>query len=99
MDTRDIQKLGLLARIAMDDNEATELNLNSVLDYIKAIENAPTKSENVSYKEETLKTQLHNVVRDDIVISTPQETIDLIKQNFPQRKGDYLEVNKILQND
>lgn len=99
MDTRDIQKLGLLARIAMDDTEANELNLNAVLDYIKAIENAPTRIGDSSDTQHTLHEGMYNVVREDVVIPTSQETRDLIKQNFPQRKEDYLEVNKILQND
>ena len=98
MDTRDIQKLGLLARIAMDDKEANELNLNSVLDYIKAIENAPTRVKDADGQNQ-LHGGLYNVVREDIVFDTPEDTKELIKDNFPLRKNDYLEVNKILQND
>lgn len=98
MNTEDIQKLAFLARIAMDDEEAKDLNLNSVLEYIKAIESAPnTLAESKDVKENP--SDLYNIVREDVVIDTPQDTKDLIKENFPLRKDDYLEVNKILHND
>lgn len=98
MNTEDIQKLALLARIAMDDEEAKNLNLNSVLEYIKAIESAPTTLSEESNTKKNVA-DVYNVVREDVVIETPQDTKDLIKKNFPLQKNNYLEVNKILHND
>jgi aspartyl/glutamyl-tRNA(Asn/Gln) amidotransferase C subunit len=94
MEIKDVYKLADLARIDVTEAEAVSLtsDLNNILDYIKTIESA-------SVPEVDKNFILKNSVRDDEVVFVDEYTKEMIKKNFPSRKEDYLEVNKIINND
>ncbi len=94
MNTDDVLKLATLARIDVSTDEAESLtnDMNKILDYIKQIEGAHVEMA-VPNVTQT------NVVREDVVSSSSDDTVALIKQNFPKQKNGFLEVNKIIQND
>ncbi len=94
MNTDDVLKLATLARVdvSTDEAEALTTDMNKILEYIKAIEGA-----RVGMTAPTFMAT--NVVREDVVSSSEESVVGLIKQNFPKQKSGFLEVNKIIQND
>lgn len=93
MTTDEIQKLAGLARLSVTDEEAGALSndMNTILGYIKQIENAHIES------GEKSTPFVVNVAREDVVVVS--DTQKDIQANFPKEKNGYLEVNKILNND
>jgi aspartyl-tRNA(Asn)/glutamyl-tRNA(Gln) amidotransferase subunit C len=95
MNTQDIQKLAELARLAVTDEEAGALSqdMNAILGYIKQIENAQVTQ---TAKQIPIT---YNTMRPDTVADASGQVTEIIKDNFPHIKNNYLEVNKIISND
>lgn len=90
MEIKDVENLAELARIEMSLEEKKEIlkDLGSILKYVDQIKEA--KAEDVE-----LKYDLKNVWREDI--SEKRDfSKDLIKEQFPDKKDDFLKVKKIL---
>ena len=90
MDIKDVEKLAELARIDLDESEKQEIlkDMDGILGYIKNIEDADVGEVEVSH-------DMCNIWREDELGDEDSKREDIIKQ-FPNKKGDYLKVKKIL---
>jgi len=90
MDIKDIEKLAELAKIELLDIEKTKLlqDLSGILAYVKQIETLNVPDLAVEYAE-------RNVWRED-ESDNPVFSRDLIINQFPDSKGGFLKVKKIL---
>ena len=89
----DVQHLASLARIKLTDAEletfATEID--AVLQYVSAINDI------VADADLTKKVgPVHNVFRADAVTNEPENFTEAISNEFPDSKGRFLKVKKIL---
>ena len=66
--------------------------LSDVLAYINILNEVETSD----VQPTTQVTGLENVYRNDQVVECNAEVVERIKQNFPQRHGDYLSVPRVL---
>ncbi|MHB1316485.1 MAG: Asp-tRNA(Asn)/Glu-tRNA(Gln) amidotransferase subunit GatC [Minisyncoccota bacterium] len=91
IEKKDIEKLALLARIEVseEEKEALAKSIESILGYVGQVTS-------VSEKAGTTTPVLVNVMRDDEVLNTPGEFTEALLSNAPHRDGNYLEVKKIL---
>lgn len=92
MDTKDIQKLGELAKIEIKPEEAEgfKKDFESILGYIKQIESVDISDLNSEYITK-------NVARPDEVKNSPGIFRDDILSSAPDKTDDgYIKVNKIL---
>ncbi len=91
IEKKDIEKLAALARIHVSDSEKEELRekIDSLLSYVEQIQKATGSAER--------EVPAHrNVVRED---TNPHESgihTEALLNEAPKRKGDYLQVKKIL---
>lgn len=85
----EIKKLGLLARIELDNDEEKEFqkDLGAILDYVSQLQNMPTDIRQVSEKT-TIggAPEIFNVFRED----------ESIKDESGVKKGEYVRVKHIL---
>ena len=90
----DVKKLAGLARLAFNDEEVAKLQgeINAIVEYVSAVQ----KVELPETPDASPYLEIENVMRDD---ANPHEpgvyTKDLVDQ-FPEKKGDFLKVKKIL---
>jgi aspartyl-tRNA(Asn)/glutamyl-tRNA(Gln) amidotransferase subunit C len=92
MNKEEVKKLALLSRLNVSEGELEALSedLNNILKFVKEIEGAQV--DNGSQE----KSEIQNVVRED---SDPHESgkwSEKILDSAPKRKGDYIEVKKIM---
>lgn len=96
MTKEEILRLANLSRLKMDDGEAEAFRgeISSILEYVSQIDTLVADGD-------LLKTPgpVRNVFRDDIVTNEPGQYRDDLIDAFPRRRGDYLEVQKILNPD
>lgn len=87
----DIEKLALLARIEVSEEEKESLaqSIESILGYVGQVTSI---SDTV---EQTLPS-LRNVMREDEIVHKEGEFTDALLSNAPARDENYLEVKKIL---
>ena len=91
IERKDIEKLAALARIHVSDSEKEELRekIESVLSYVDQIQKATGNAER--------EVPAHrNVMRED---TNPHESgihTETLLKEAPKRKGDYIQVKKIL---
>lgn len=94
MEKKDIEHLAKLARIEVTDTEAETLagNITSILEYVSEIEKATGKAEG-----EKKVGPLYNVMREDTNPHEPGIYTEDLLNLAPARKGQYVEVKKILE--
>lgn len=95
MNKEEVQKLAKLARIDISETEAESLSqeFGSILSYVGEIKNAPASHEAT---QDRSGYALRNVMRED---ANPHESgiyTEALLAEAPKRKGDYVEVKKIL---
>ncbi len=92
MQKADIDKLAALARLDMSDSEKESLlgDFGSILEYIDQISSVSISSA-VTSQNTTL-----NVVREDMVVSSGDDTLGLISENLPESADGFLKVKQIL---
>lgn len=92
--TKDqIEQIATLARLELSDAEKEMYagQLSTVLEYIDMLNEVDT-----SMVEETCQvTGLEDVVRDDVVISTDEETRQKLLTAFPEKIGQLLKVKAV----
>lgn len=90
MDIKDVENLALLARIDLNQQEKEEIlnDMKGILDYMKIINSIPMGEVEAKY-------DVYNVWREDEETERSFSK-DIIKQQFPSSKGDFLKVKKIL---
>lgn len=96
MEKKDILHLAQLARIEVKDSEAQSLtaDIKSVLAYVSVI-NDITADVSLTKKVGAR----FNIFREDVVTTKEGEHTETLLAEAPHRKGQYLEVKKILQTD
>lgn len=92
----NIAHLRTLARISVSDAEAPQLekDIASVLAYVSTIDDITADATITKHAG-----AVRNVFRDDVVTTTPGEHTDTLLAEAPIRKGRWLKVKKILQQD
>lgn len=89
--SKDIKNLAELARIEISESEAEGLTseIDSILAYIGQTKDA------VGDIDKKVS-DLHNVMRDDVVTNKPGQYTDDLLKNAPSKEGNYFKVKKIL---
>ena len=92
----DIEKLAQLARIKIDDSEKKELTkeIDSILTYVDQIKKATVDIDFTPQPGD-----VHNVMREDVAITTSPEDREGLLKEAPQREGDFIAVKKIIAQD
>ena len=95
MDSNEIEKLARLARIAIsgDEKDVLAKDMGAILGYVSSIQSVAGDG-----APDTLGEGLCNVMREDGI---PHETglfTEALLSNAPRRKGNYVQVKKILGN-
>ena len=90
MNIKDVENLAELARmeVSQEEKEAILKDMGGILDYVKQIESVELDEVNVEYSQ-------YNSWREDEPIER-DFSVESIKQQFPDRQGDFLKVKKIL---
>lgn len=90
MELRDIDRLALLARISLSDEEKQSFlkDFESILGYVGEIQKV---SENVP---SPAAGELRNVMRDDAL--RPLSTPEALLAEAPERDGNYVKVDQVL---
>ncbi len=91
--SQDVQRLGLLARTAISDDQAAELapQLESILDYVAKLSSVDTTDTEIT----TQVTGLVDVWREDEVKSSKLSREELL-QNAPSTQDGYIKVRRVL---
>ncbi len=92
IEVKDIEKLALLARIELKEEEKVKLagEIGGILGYIDQLKSA------AGSVAERVKDPVRNVLRED---ANPHQTgvhTDALVAEFPKKEGNYLKVKKIL---
>ncbi len=90
LDIKDVENLAELAKIELEENEKEKLlrDMEGVLDYVKQVSEVKLEDGEMEYENK-------NVWRED----EEKEMVfdkDLILSQFPDKKGNFLKVKKIL---
>ncbi len=91
-----IEQIATLARLELSEAEKEQYatQLSSVLEYIDMLNEVDTSS-----VEETCQvTGLEDVVREDVVVSTDEETRQKLLTAFPEKVGNLLKVKAVFDN-
>lgn len=91
IEKKDIEKLALLARIEVSEEEKESLasSIESILGYVGQVTS-------VSETAESILPPLRNVMREDEIRHKEGEFTEALLSNAPAREGNYVEVKKIL---
>lgn len=96
MTKEEILHLGNLSRIKMTDDEAEafKTEIDAILEYVSAVDKLVDKGD-------LSKTPgpVFNVFREDVITNDPGEYTPDIVAAFPEKHGDMLKVQKILNPD
>lgn len=92
MTKEEIEALAKLARINLSEEEKTTFaqDMGSILAYIDKIKEVATEDRPAEID------QVHNVFREDVVKEYDAGQVEKIKEQFPDREGDFLKVKSIL---
>lgn len=92
MEKQDIEALAKLARVNLTEDEKTSFaqDMGSILAYVDRIREVATEDRPAEIG------QVHNVFRDDVPKEYDVKQVENIKNQFPDRDGDYLKVKSIL---
>lgn len=96
IETTEIEKLARLARINVTDEEKTRLRdeFEEILGYISQIQELESAS--ISSGGEVSTRKARTALREDEVSHEPGEHTETLLSLAPRRKGQYVEVKKIL---
>ena len=64
----------------------------------KLLKNIANTSVAKSKPNQTLQSVTLEELREDVVVKSSSETVQIIKENFPEEKNGYLVVSKIIEN-
>ncbi len=92
MEKQDIEALAKLARINLTEEEKVSFaqDMGSILAYIDKIKEVATDDKPAHID------QVYNVFREDVVKDYDRDQAERIKNQFPEREGDFLKVKSIL---
>ncbi len=95
MEIKDIEKLALLARIELiEEEKQTYLkDVSAILGYVDQIKEVVAEA-----GEERKAGELRNVTRADEVQNQSGGNTEAMVAEFPEKEGNYLKVKKILSN-
>ncbi len=93
MEIKEIEKLAKLARIDLTEIEKQTYlkEIGAILNYVDQIKEVVAKT-----GEERKVGDLHNVMRGDEIKKQSGENTEILVNEFPDKKGNYLKVKKIL---
>lgn len=96
MTKEEILHLGTLSRIRIPENEVETFHreIESILEYVSAVDKLVDAGD-----LEKVPGPVHNVFRDDVVTNPSGAYTKDIVDSFPKKRGNYLEVKKILNPD
>lgn len=96
IEVKDIEKLAQLARIKIDDSEKQELTkeIDSILTYVDQIKKATVDMDYTPFAG-----SVHNVMREDVAMTTSPEDREALLAEAPDREGDFIAVKKIIAQD
>lgn len=92
MEKKDIEALAKLARVNLTEDEKASFaqDMGSILAYVDRIREVATEDRPAEIG------QVHNIFRDDVPKEYDVKQVENIKNQFPDRDGDYLKVKSIL---
>ncbi len=92
--TADIEKLGVLARIKIDEKEKESLakDMGSILGYIDQIKEATLEGDHAP-----IAGPVHNVFREDAASPISKDKRDAILDEVPYREVNFVAVKKIIE--
>ncbi|MCK5412902.1 MAG: Asp-tRNA(Asn)/Glu-tRNA(Gln) amidotransferase subunit GatC [Candidatus Pacebacteria bacterium] len=90
----EVEHIAELARIELSVKEVEKFagELSDVLGYIEQLKEADTKG----VKLVSQVTGLVNVLRDDVVNSSDEDTRNTMIDNFPDKDGEYIKVKQVM---
>ena len=93
---KDVEKLAALARIKIEDAEKEEFTreIDSILSYVDEIKKATVDTDYTPQPG-----AVHNVVREDVAVTTNPDDREALLAEVPQREGDFVAVKKIIAQD
>lgn len=96
VDVKDIEKLAVLARIKIADDEKVALTkeIDSILAYVDQIKKAT-----VALDPTPALGSVYNVMREDVVVTTSREDREALLDEAPQKEGNFIAVKKIIAQD
>lgn len=96
IEVKDIEKLAELARIKLDDSEKHDLTkeIDSILTYVDQIKKAT-----VDIDHTPVPGVVHNVMREDVAVTTSPEDRERLLNEAPHREGEFIAVKKIISQD
>ncbi|PIR66354.1 MAG: Asp-tRNA(Asn)/Glu-tRNA(Gln) amidotransferase GatCAB subunit C [Parcubacteria group bacterium CG10_big_fil_rev_8_21_14_0_10_36_14] len=88
LNKEDVQKIALLARIGIKDDELSKYGdeLSSILEYVDKLQEVDTTGANPNF----YITNLQNSWREDELIGCSEAEHELILGNMPDKEGDLL---------
>lgn len=91
-----IKHIAKLAKLDLDENQEADLtkDLDSILDYVQKTKEADI----ADVKATTHSIDLKNIFREDSVEVCEPSIVEIIKEDFPQKKGEYLKVKSVFNN-
>lgn len=92
MEKSDIEALAQLARIKLTEDEKVNFaqDMGSILAYIDKIKEVATEDKPAEID------QVHNIFREDVLKEHDVDQAEKIRNQFPDRDGDFLKVKSIL---
>lgn len=92
MEKHEIEALAKLARVSLTEEEKASFaqDMGSILAYVDRIREVATEDKPAEID------QVHNVFRTDAVNEYNPDQVEKIKNQFPDRDGDFLKVKSIL---
>jgi aspartyl/glutamyl-tRNA(Asn/Gln) amidotransferase C subunit len=93
MTVEEIKHLGALSRLALTSAEAEALSeeIDSILAYVSAV--SAIAGDGALPK---VVGPVHNVLREDVITREPGEYTEVLLSAAPKRTGQYIEVQKII---
>ncbi|MDD5738366.1 MAG: Asp-tRNA(Asn)/Glu-tRNA(Gln) amidotransferase subunit GatC [Candidatus Pacebacteria bacterium] len=90
----EVINIAKLARLELTNSEVEKMqkDLAGILDYIDQLNKVDTSS----VKAEEAEFILENVLREDMPVSQPKETIEEMLSQAPAREGNHIKVKEIL---
>lgn len=94
--SKQLDKIANLSRISLTEQEKTGFTeeLEEILEYFNYIQEAPV--EKVGFFDHY--NQKKSPLRQDEVKKADKNELELIKENFPRKKDDFLKVDTVLKN-
>lgn len=87
----DLEKLALLSRITLKDEEKAKMlhDMQAILGFVSEVNSITVPTERPQYN-------LLNVVREDVVTRETGALSEALLCNAPEREGDYVKVTQVL---